>query len=382
MRRAASLLVAIAAATCSGAVLAQARGLLEICTAEQGAAEILQRLDGWMSTVRIRLRDPRRCDEPASHYVGRFERSGTSTDFVLRNPAGGILRHQIPWIGPSAAPLAEIDALQRLPQFSLLLESLLAEDRLGLAAPPPPPAEPPRPPARPPRRRRPPPPPPPVVPAPKPAQAPPEEEPVPPPPLLDLRPDPEEEPPPEEATDVHPAPVPAPTPRLEDFREPPQPRGWEWESFAAVRGRSPDFLGPEVGFGLSHGPLALRLGVQIPTRWYLGRAPIGVGSLWLAPGVGHELALASTTLRLGVALTVEWALVRRLDLPWAEVHPFWSIGPSLGAELRWPLLGGRIGVGVEVGGMPPAPNLRLPEGGEARLGSAWGRLTLRFGSGE
>src|SRR5690606_41248333 len=130
-RNRAGLGSAVARGVGPGASLAQARGLPEVCTAEEGAAEVLPRLDGWMSTVRIGSRPARRCDEPAPHYLGRFERSASGTDFVLRNSQGGILRHPIPWIGPTATPLSEIDALQRLPQFSLLLESLLAEDRLG-----------------------------------------------------------------------------------------------------------------------------------------------------------------------------------------------------------------------------------------------------------
>lgn len=377
----AALVFAVAMAIGPGAMLAQARGLLEICTDEEGAAEVLQRLDGWMSTVRIGSRPARRCDEPAPHYLGRFERSASGTDFVLRNSQGGILRHPIPWIGPTATPLSEIDALQRLPQFSLLLESLLAEDRLGLAAPPPAPPEAPRaPPRRTGPRSRPPRPPPPPEPPPEPATA---EEPTPPPPIIDLRPDPEEEE--VEAPVETPPPMPdemQSRPLLEDFREPPLPWGWGGEAFASVRGRSPDFLGPEVGLGLVHGPLSLRLGVQIPTRWYLGHAPIGVGSFWLAPGIAQDLAIGGAALRLGLGVTVEAVMVRRLGLPWAESQVYLDAGPSLAAELRWPLFGGRIGIGAEVGGMPTARNLRLPEGDEARLGPVWGRFSIGYGFGE
>nr|PZM93951.1 MAG: hypothetical protein DIU72_01145 [Pseudomonadota bacterium] len=171
-------------------------------------------------------------------------------------------------------------------------------------------------------------------------------------------------------------------PLLEDFREPPLPWGWGGEAFASVRGRSPDFLGPEVGLGLVHGPLSLRLGVQIPTRWYLGHAPIGVGSFWLAPGIAQDLAIGGAALRLGLGVTVEAVMVRRLGLPWAESQVYLDAGPSLAAELRWPLFGGRIGIGAEVGGMPTARNLRLPEGDEARLGPVWGRFSIGYGFGE
>lgn len=379
--RQARLLLALFVATAFADADAQSRGRLEICTDEGGATEILQRLDGWMSTVRVGLRDPKRCDERAPHYVGRFERSASSTVFVLRNPEGGTLRHQIPWLGASSAPLAEIDRLQRLPQFSLLLESLLAEDRLGLAAPPPPPPKPP--PSRPSSRRRPPPPPPPVEPTPEPVapEDEKEEEPPLPPPILDLRPDEEE--PPEEAPPAVPALPLEPPSGGEDFADAPAPRWkWEGEAFAALRVRSPDFLGPEAGFGLAYGPLAARLGMQVPTRWYLGRIPVGVGALWLALGLHHDPSFADGHLRLMLGLTAESVWVERLDLPWAERHVYWDAGPSLGVELRGRLLGGKMGLGAEVGGMPTARTIRLPEGGEALLGSGWGRISLRWIFGE
>lgn len=362
---------------------AQARGRLEICTDEGDAAEILQRLDGWMSTVRVGLRDPQRCDERATHYVGRFERSGGGTDFVLRNPEGGTLRHQIPWLGASATPLSEIDRLQRLPHFSLLLESLLAEDRLGLAAPPPPPPEPP---PRPRQRRRPPPPPPPPPPPSEPSPPEPvveesaeEEEEPPPPPILDLTPD-EEEPPEEEPPPLLPL---EPRPGGEDFADAPPVRWkWEGEAFAALRVRSPDFFGPETGFGLAYGPFSARLGLQVPTRWYLGRNPLGVGAAWVELGLQHDPSFAGGHLRLAVGLAAESVWVERLDLPWAEPHAYWDAGPWLGVELRRLLFGGKMGLGAEVGGMPTARTIRLPEGGEAQLGSVWGRISLRWIFGE
>lgn len=366
------------------------RSTLEICTDEAEAAEILQRLDGWMSTARISRRPLAACDDGSGAYLGRFVPTRTGTAFLLQNPEGGTLRQTLPWLGRVSAPLAEIDRLQRLPQFSILLESLLAEDRLGLAAPPPAEKPPPPPPKKkPPKKRARPKPPPAVKPEP---EAPPEakEEPEPeipvegprseePAPFLDLRPEeePEPEPPP------LPPPPPPPLPGREDFGVPLPRRTWSWsgEAFGSLRFRSPDFFGPEAGLGASYGPFGFQLGLQIPTRWEIQGRPLGVIGLWASFQLRHTARFTGTEFGLAAGITVESMWVERLDLPWAEAHGYWDAGPSIGAELRQRLLGGTMGVGVEVGGMPTARTIRLPDGGTATLGGVWGRIALRFGIG-
>lgn len=387
------------------------RSLLEICTDEEAAPEILRRLDGWMSTARIALRAHSGCDEEAGGaYRGRFVSTPSGTDFLLTNPDGGTLRQNLAWIGPTPTPLAEIDELQRLPQFSILLESLLAEDRLGLAAPPPPP------PATPSQRERgrrpgakvgrgegsrve-------LGPAPQPepeAETEPEPEPEvetsepevedlesepeaeallepepEPEPVLDLRPD-EADPP------ARPTPSTPPIDRLElmDFGAPLEESIWKWrfQAFGAFRLRSPDFMGPEAGLGLSYGPLALRLGFQVPSRWHLGGKPLGVSSIWSSFGLEHQLSVGWAEVGLYLGLSAEFMRIERLDLPWGVQHHYWDAGPSIGVDLQRGLLGGTIGLGLEVGGMPTARSIRLPEGGAAVLGGGWGRLSLRWGFG-
>lgn len=371
---------------------AVARSTLQICTDEPEAASILRRLDGWMSTARIVPRTMADCGK-GEGYVGRFEIVGTTTAFVLQNPGGGLLRQRLPWLEPSPTPLAEIDRLQRLTQFSLVLESLLAEDRLGLAAPPP--AEKPPPPAPPPTR-----PPAPKTSPPRVARADPpraleeektpeEEEEVPDEgadeaspraeevvvegPYLDLRPDEE----PDEEEDLPPPPR---QPGIDELF-PVLQSTWVWEAevFGALRLRTPDFFGPEAGLGLGYGPLALRLGFQIPTRWDLEGRPLGVSSLWAGLGLRHLSRIEATEIGLSLGLTAEWLRIERLDLPWAEAHTYADAGLSLGAELRFRLLGGTMGAGAEVGGMPTARTIRLPEGGQAVLGGVWGRIAIRWG---
>lgn len=388
LRRAVAPLLLLLLLAPPGSAEAQAvRSPLEICTDEAGAGEILRRLDGWMSTARISHRALGVCEEGNS-YVGRFLGVRGQTVFVLRNPTGGHLRQSLPWLKETPTPLAEIDRQQRLPQFSLLLESLLAEDRLGLALPPPPvPPQPPvaRPPeetparTKPPPRREPPRPPPPVEPpeeevvdAAEPEE---EEEEL---PILDLRPDEdeeEEEPPWEEV----------PLSRqlgIDELLVPvPEPWRWEAEAFGAVRARAPNFLAPEAGLGLGHGPFAFRLGFQIPTRWYLEDRPLGVTALWGALGLRQYGRLGASEIGLALNLTTEWLWVERLDMPEARTHAYADLGLSLVGELRFPLFGGKMGVGAEIGGMPTARTIRLPEGGSTVLGGVWGRLSIRWGLG-
>lgn len=400
LRRALLFLALVGAASAQGQ---SARTLLEICTDEEGAAEILRRLDGWMSTARIARRSLADC-EAGSAYFGRFRAEGGRTIFVLRNPLGGQLQQSLPWLEATATPLRAIDRRQRLPQFSLLLESLLAEDRLGLAVAPPPPEKPPTAPRSPPPAAAPPPAKKPrpaeqLTPAPK-DESPPEtakedvsstaapepgvvqqEEPT----ILDLRPD-EEEP---TILDLHPdedlsAPTePPPRPAgIDDFRLPvPERWGWEAEAFGALRLRAPDFAAPETGLGLWHGPFGLRLGFQIPTRWAVEGRPLGVGAVWAALGLRQHERLGAWDLGLSLHLTGELLWLGRLDLPGARMHPYADLGLSLAAELRFPLLGGKMGVATEVGGTPSARTIRLPEGGSEVLGGVWGRVLLRWGIG-
>ena len=283
----AALVFAVAMAIGPGAMLAQARGLLDICTDEEGAAEVLQRLDGWMSTVRIGSRPARRCDEPAPHYLGRFERSASGTDFVLRNSQGGILRHPIPWIGPTATPLSE---MTRCSGFrSSPSSSNPSSPRIGWAWPrlhPPLPSRrarrlaargrgaglrvrrplPNRLRSRRPRRN---------------LASPSRHRPSPDPGGEEVGEAPVETPPPmpDEMQS---------RPLLEDFREPPLPWGWGGEAFASVRGRSPDFLGPEVGLGLVHGPLSPAARRPDPDPMVFGPCAIRRRLLWLAPGIAQD----------------------------------------------------------------------------------------------
>ena len=76
-------------------------------------------------------------------------------------------------------------------------------------------------------------------------------------------------------------------------------------------------------------------------------------------------------------------MVRRLGLPWAESQVYLGRRPLARGRVVLPPSAGRIPcIGAEVGGMPTARNLRLPEGDEARLGPVWGRFSIGYGFGE
>ncbi|HEY0838621.1 MAG TPA: hypothetical protein VGD74_00405, partial [Vulgatibacter sp.] len=106
--------------------------MLEICTTDPvgstGAALHLSRLMATATVVAI----PPPCEGPAARsYLARFEARAGEVWVVLIGPAGGRLERRIPWLDDADRPLIRLESAGRLPDLSLLLESLLAEDRLG-----------------------------------------------------------------------------------------------------------------------------------------------------------------------------------------------------------------------------------------------------------
>ncbi|AKU92876.1 hypothetical protein [Vulgatibacter incomptus] len=98
--------------------------------ASAGAAA---QLDRWMSTANVRAIGPD-CSGATSPttYLGHFENRGPSLAFRLRSPGGLVLERRVPWIAGPERALSRLELAGRLSEFSLLLESLLAEDRVAL----------------------------------------------------------------------------------------------------------------------------------------------------------------------------------------------------------------------------------------------------------
>lgn len=104
---------------------------LPICVASPSTErEAAVDLDRWVATAAVEVRaTPCRL----RGYSGSFVERGGQVLFVLATPDGGRLERGVPWLRSARAPLSELAAAGRLSEFSVLVEALLAEDRLASA---------------------------------------------------------------------------------------------------------------------------------------------------------------------------------------------------------------------------------------------------------
>src|SRR2546423_450733 len=103
---------------------------------ERSAAALLAR---FLTTVRLEAAAGPACGqereaEQDGSYVGHFDVRGSRVSFAVRTRNGQTLVRSVPWIAPSPTPLASLAAADRLSEFSILVDGVLAEDR---SAPPP-----------------------------------------------------------------------------------------------------------------------------------------------------------------------------------------------------------------------------------------------------
>jgi hypothetical protein len=135
------VLVALASLVAAGRAPAWSnpRSTLRLCIADQreerASAALLAR---FLSTVRLEPAPTPSCRGAGVDYVGWFDRRSGGTTFVVRARSGEELARTVPWLAPSgsAAPLSELAAADRLSEFSILVDGLLAQHR---STPPPPP---------------------------------------------------------------------------------------------------------------------------------------------------------------------------------------------------------------------------------------------------
>ncbi len=128
-----------------------------------------------------------------------------------------------------------------------------------------------------------------------------------------------------------------PGPALTPAPLPPAPRNWAWavEASGSWRFRAPSVGAWEVGGGLHYGPMYFAATYQPEARWSLQGRPIGLWSVGLAAGA--RLALFEGHGFHGGALAgarIEWLRLRRRDLDAGRVLQYWDAGASAG------LLGG------------------------------------------
>ena len=378
---------------------AAAETQLSLCvSAAAASADAVATLDRWVATARVEAVAPP-CPPPApERYVGRFERHGAAIFFRLAAPDGSSLERAVPWLQDVAAPLPELARSERLSEFSVLVEGLLAEHRLMAAwAPPPPPAAPPpaAPQKAPPRRK-----PPPkraTRPKAKPRPAPEVASAAPPPlptaPAEPPRPaDPVEPPPGPAPAEAAPASAPpAPAPRLPVATAPPAQLDFRAPSTAGpalrlagaagVRVRSPGFAAPELGVAAELGPGWLRAGWQPRTRWALAGLPIGIEALALEAGLQTSLVSGRLWEFRGLAgVAVERLELMPLYVDSPDRVANWDAGPLLGGRLGWaPLDSFGLALAAAVQWMPTARTSHVGETGpSARVNAVAGRLALEI----
>ncbi|HWV39357.1 MAG TPA: hypothetical protein VN033_12885, partial [Vulgatibacter sp.] len=131
-RRIFAALAGAALVAWAGAAGANPQSVIELCTSDRedgtGAAAHLARL---MSTARIEIRRPP-CAAPAGgRYLATLEEREGAVHLHLVDSGGARLERRVPWLTRLERPLARLELEGRLTEFSLLLESLLAEARAG-----------------------------------------------------------------------------------------------------------------------------------------------------------------------------------------------------------------------------------------------------------
>jgi len=135
IRRSLSVLAVAALVGAAAPAGAASPSVVELCTSDPlggtGAAAQLARL---MSTARFESRGPP-CDAPSGRrYLVTFVARESAVFLRLVDSAGMRLERRVPWLTGVERPLARLELEGRLVEFSLLLESLLAEARNPLPA--------------------------------------------------------------------------------------------------------------------------------------------------------------------------------------------------------------------------------------------------------
>ena len=95
--------------------------------AERAAVSLLAR---FLSTAKLEAVGATACGRGrAPELVGRFEDRRGQLVFVVRARSGGTLERPVPWIAPGRAALAALSEADRISEFSILVDGLLAEYR-------------------------------------------------------------------------------------------------------------------------------------------------------------------------------------------------------------------------------------------------------------
>jgi hypothetical protein len=312
-RRAGLVLVALVASV-AGEARGSGRATLRLCISdlhqERATAALLAR---FLATVRLEAAPPPGCLEGGSAYVGWFDDRGGRLTFVLRARTGEELARVVPWVPPSPAPLADLAAADRLSEFSILVDGVLAEQRSPAPV---------RPPVIEPLPAMPPQPflaeiviPPPVVPPPTPA--------------------PRRSPPPRRMARATPPAPPAVTRTAVPVARPSYERMLSIDAVTAWVVRAPGLAGPQVGAVAGWRWLFLRAGAQASGWDWQGRQ-IAFRALTAEAGLRAPL-LGQGRLRLlaAAAAMVESITLRRRDVTGAGDHGYLDAGVTAGPQLTY-----------------------------------------------
>jgi hypothetical protein len=108
----------------------QARTTLRLCIADQRGERASAALLGrFLSTVRLEASPPPGCRSPGADYLGWFEERAGHLAVVVQARSGEELVRAVPWVRPTASVLSELAAADRLSEFSILVDGVLAEHR-------------------------------------------------------------------------------------------------------------------------------------------------------------------------------------------------------------------------------------------------------------
>ncbi len=321
--------------------------IIPVCEApSRDELDAAAELNGWLQSTRVRVETCPAEGGPTRKLA--FVRRGS--EVVLRLQTGGVARErEVPWLDQTDTPLSRLRANGALAKVSVIIEALLAEERLDASTSQRPVEAkvPPRP-----RERRPTPSPVAQATLPPPVEAPPA--PVPPPP----------------------APVVAPPTAVTESAPPPLPeaRRWPWriEASAGGRLRSPGILSAEFAASVAWGPV--RVGASYDPRvvFSLGGIPVAIAGVGARGGAGFDVFRGgSWFLGWDAALRVEWLSLRRLDVAGAASAGYADLG--IGAGLHGGAQLGPIAAELQLAGllMPTGRIVEIQDGPRERVG-LWG----------